>query len=174
MIRKILIMIKDMVRYNLLIALMLAAGIEVSAQTTNHQWSLKECINYALDHNISVKQQENNRRQKEIELSTSRNSRLPNLSVSGSQNFSFGRGLTSQNTYENKNTSSTSLSLGTTVPLFTGYQIPNTIKLNQLNLQPPTPHLKKPNNNIHTHITQPYLQILYNIQISQLPKQQIT
>jgi outer membrane protein len=166
-------MTKDMVRYNLLIALMLAAGIEVSAQTTNHQWSLKECINYALDHNISVKQQENNRRQKEIELSTSRNSRLPNLSVSGSQNFSFGRGLTSQNTYENKNTSSTSLSLGTTVPLFTGYQIPNTIKLNQLNLEAATADLEKAKNDIRTQVAQAYVQILYDIEISEVAKRQI-
>ena len=83
-------------------------------------WTLRECIDYALENNITVKQQDVKRRQGEIDLSTAKNSRLPDLSASASQNWSFGRGLTSDNTYSNQNTGSTSFSLGTSVPLFTG------------------------------------------------------
>ena len=85
------------------------------------QWTLRECCDYAVTHNIAIKQRQNQCRQQELQLSTARNRRLPDLSGSVSQNFSFGRGLTADNTYTNTNTSSTSFSLGTSVPLFTGF-----------------------------------------------------
>lgn len=160
-------------RISLIVTMLLMSVVCVDAQTV-HSWTLKECIDYALAHNISVKQQENTRRQKEIDLSTSRNSRLPNLEGSASQNISFGRGLTSQNTYENKNTSSTSLSLGTSVPLFTGFQITNTIKLNQLNLAAATADLEKAKNDIRTQVAEAYVQILYDMEISDVAKRQIS
>ena len=61
------------------------------------QWSLRECCDYAVEHNISIKQQQNQCRKSELDLSTAKNSRLPDLSGSVGQNFSFGRGLTAEN-----------------------------------------------------------------------------
>ena len=87
-------------------------------------WTLQECISYAVAHNLIIKQQEANVKQQEISLSTSRNSRLPNLSGSVGESFNFGRALTANNTYANRNTQSTNFSLSTNVPLFTGGQIP--------------------------------------------------
>lgn len=136
-------------------------------------WSLRECCDYAVEHNISIKQQQNQCRQQEIQLSTAKNSRLPDLSGSVGQNFSFGRGLTEQNTYSNTNTSSTSFSLGTSVPLFTGFQIPNQIKLNQLNLEAATADLEKAKNDIRMQVAQAYVQILYDMEISEVAHRQI-
>lgn len=146
----------------------------VSAGAQTHQWSLKECVDYAVDHNITIQQQENSRQQRELELSTSRNSRLPSLSGSMSQNFSFGRGLTSENTYSNTNTSSTSFSLGTDIPLFTGFQIPNTIALNQLNLKAATADLEKAKNDVRIQVAQDYVEILYDIEIKSVAYRQIS
>ena len=137
-------------------------------------WSLRECCDYAVEHNITIKQQENQCRQQEIQLSNAKNQRLPDLSGSASQNFSFGRGLTSENTYTNTNTSSTSFSLGTSVPLFTGFQIPNNIKLNQLNLEAATQDLEKAKNDIRTQVAQAYVQILYNMEIADVAHRQIS
>ena len=136
-------------------------------------WSLRECCDYAVEHNISIKQQDNQRRQQELQLSTAKNSRLPDLSASANQNFSFGRGLTAQNTYSNTNTSSTSFSLGTSVPLFTGFQIPNQIKLNQLNLEAVTADLEKAKNDIRMQVAQAYVQILYDMEIAEVAHRQI-
>ena len=138
-----------------------------------HQWSLRECCDYAVEHNISIKQQQNQRRQQELQLSTAKNSRLPDLSASANQNFSFGRGLTAENTYSNTNTSSTSFSLGTSIPIFTGFQIPNQIKLNQLNLEAATADLEKANNEIRMQVAQAYVQILYDMEIAEVAHRQI-
>ena len=138
-----------------------------------HLWSLRECCDYAVEHNISIKQQQNQRRQQELTLSTSKNSRLPDLSGSVGQNFSFGRGLTAQNTYSNTNTSSTSFSLGTSMPIFTGFQIPNQIKLDQLNLEAATADLEKAKNDISMQVAQAYVQILYDMEIAEVAHRQI-
>ena len=144
--------------------------VPVAAQ---HPWSLRQCADYAIEHNISIKQRENNREQRALQLSTAKNSRLPNLSASASESFSFGRGLTLDNTYTNRSTNSTSLSLGTTVPLFTGFQIPNQIKLNQLNLEAATQDLEKAKNDIRMQVAQAYVQILYNMEIADVSYRQI-
>ena len=136
-------------------------------------WNLRECCDYAVANNISIKQKENQRRQEEIQLSTAKNSRLPDLSGSVGQNFSFGRGLTADNTYSNTNTSSTSFSLGTSVPIFTGFQIPNQIKLNQLNLEAATADLEKAKNDIRMQVAQAYVQILYDMEIADVAHRQI-
>jgi outer membrane protein len=127
-----------------------------------------------MDHNLTVKQQDDTRQQREIDLSTSRNSRLPSLSGSASQNFSFGRSLTSENSYANTNTSSTSFSLGTEVPLFTGFQIPNRIKLNQLNLKASMADMEKAKNDIKMQVAAAYVDILYDIEIANVAKRQIS
>ncbi|WP_033148234.1 TolC family protein [Prevotella sp. P6B1] len=136
-------------------------------------WSLRECCDYAIEHNISIKQQQNERRQQELQLSNAKNSRLPDLNGSLGQNFSFGRGLTAQNTYTNTNTSSTSFQLGASVPIFTGFQIPNQIKLNQLNLEAATADLEKAKNDIRMQVAQAYVQILYDMEMADVAHRQI-
>ena len=145
----------------------------LTAAAQSHQWTLRECCDYAVAHSITIKQQENQCRQQELQLSTSKNSRLPDLSASVGQNFSFGRGLTEANTYSNTNTSSTSFSLGTSVPLFTGFQIPNQIKLNQLNLEAATADLEKAKNDIQTQVAKAYVQILYDMEIADVARRQV-
>ena len=105
-----------------LVVLVVLVSLDTFAQQA---WTLRQCADYAIEHNISIKQKGNQRKQRDIQLSTAKNSRLPDLSASASESFSFGRGLTLDNTYTNRSTSSTSFSLGTTVPLFTGFKIPN-------------------------------------------------
>ena len=53
----------------------------ISTPSSAKQWTLPECINYAIEHNISLKQRENTRRQNEVSLNTAKNSRLPDLNA---------------------------------------------------------------------------------------------
>lgn len=142
----------------------------VSAQ---QQWSLRQCIDYAVEHNIQVKQQEVSRMQRELDVNTAKNSRLPDLSASASESFSFGRGLTAQNTYSNTNTSSTSFNLSSSVPLFTGYRIPRTLEMQKLNLEAATADLEKAKNDIRMQVAQAYVQILYNLELCEVANRQI-
>ena len=160
-----------MKKISILVLLVSLVGLDALAQ--GKLWSLRECCDYAVEHNISIKQQENQCRKSELELSTAKNSRLPDLSGSVGQNFSFGRGLTAENTYSNTNTSNTSFGLSTSVPLFTGFRIPNEIKLNQLNLEAATADLEKAKNDIRMQVAEAYVQILYNMEIADVARRQI-
>ena len=155
----------------ILVVLVMLARLDTLAQ--DKQWSLRECCDYAVEHNIGIKQQQNQCRQQEIQLSTAKNARLPEVSGSVGQNFSFGRGLTMDNTYTNTNTSSTSLQLGASVPLFTGFEIPNQIKLNKLNLEAATADLEKAKNDIRMEVAKAYVQILYDMEIADVAHRQI-
>ena len=84
------------------IILMLTALLAMQLPQTadaQKQWTLRECEDYAIANNISIKQSEVAREKQTYALSTARNKRLPDLSASLGENLSFGRGLTEMNTY---------------------------------------------------------------------------
>ena len=85
-----------------------AVLISLTLSAQPHAWSLTDCEDYAVAHSISIKQKAKTVEKQEHALSTARNARLPDLSGSVGQNFSFGRGLTEDNIYTNTNTSNTS------------------------------------------------------------------
>ena len=158
-----------MKRMTILVAVLLCS---LSARAQQGPWSLQDCINYALEHNLSVQQGELNVEQREVELNTAQNRRLPTVSASASENLSFGRGLTADNTYSNSNTTSTSFSLGGNVPVFQGFQITNGIKLSELNLAAATADLEKARDDIRVAVAQAYVQILYNQELLRVARQQ--
>ena len=65
-----------------------AAILSQPTQAQEKQWTLRECCDYAVEHSISIKQRENACRQQELQLSTAKNSRLPDLSASATSAIS--------------------------------------------------------------------------------------
>ena len=53
-------------------------------------WSLEDCINYALENNITIKDAALNKSILEVDYNKAKSSRLPNLFGSASQSFSSG------------------------------------------------------------------------------------
>lgn len=136
-------------------------------------WTLQECIGYALDHNLTVQQGALQVQQREIDLNTARSSRLPGVAGSASQNFSFGRGLTENNTYANTNTTNTSFSVGADMTLFNGLRTYNNILLGKLNLEAATADLEKAKDDIRVAVAQAFVQILYNREIAEVAARQV-
>lgn len=66
-----------------------------------HKWTLEECVDYALQHSPEVRMLELSVKSKNVDLNTERNSWLPQISASASQQYTFGRSLTYENTYTN-------------------------------------------------------------------------
>lgn len=156
-----------------LVAFGASARPEASGAAAGIPWTLEQCIDYALDHNLQVRQSELSAAQKEIALSSAEGRRLPGLSANASQNFSFGRGLTADNTYANTNTTSTGFSLGSDVTLFSGFQIKNNILQSKLDLAAATVDLEKARDNIRVAVAQAYIQVLYDKEILAVAQRQI-
>ena len=158
-------------RYFLLITVFFAGA--AFGQNHSGPWTLAECIRHAQENNITLQQRGLQVRQQEIQLDNAKGSRLPQVSGSASENFSFGRGLTADNTYSNTNTTSTGFSLGTSVPIFQGLRISNNIKEGELNLKAATEDLEKAKQDMSVSVAQAYVQILYNMELLDVALNQV-
>ena len=161
-----------MKRISLLLLALTSAGL--SPIMGQEKWDLKQCIDYAIEHNLTIKQREANRDQNEVKLNTAQWSRLPNLTGSASHSFNFGRSLQADNTYQSVNSQNTTFGLNTNIPLFTGLRIPNNIALAKLDLKAAVEDLNKAKEDISIQITSAYLQVLFNEEIAKVAHDQVT
>lgn len=136
-------------------------------------WTLKQCIDYAVLNNISIKQQELNLQQKEISLNTAKMNVLPDVSASVNQSFGLGRALTSSNVYDLRNTANTSVNVGAHATLFQGFYKRNNIVANKIMLDAAFHDLQKAKDDLGINVTSYYLQVLYTKEVIQLNQKQL-
>jgi outer membrane protein len=143
--------------------------------TSNAQetWSLQKCIDYALENNIQIKQQELNTEYQGNLVKQAKQNRLPNLNAGASNNFNFGRSLTYENTYENVNSSQVSGYLSTDITLWNGFILQNTIKQKDLDLQASLQDLQKTKDDLVLYIAAAYLEILFADELVKVSEAQI-
>lgn len=149
-----------MQKLNLSLVLLLLFVGQANAQ---QKLSLTQCINLAKAKNISLQQAQLGISADQIQINQSKNNRLPNLNGSGGHNYNFGRSIDPfTNQYVNQSIQSNSFSLSTSITLFNGFQLQNTIKQNENNLKVSEKDLEVLNNNIALNVSTLYLQILLN------------
>src|SRR6056297_1043779 len=147
----------------------------VMAQEPDNTWSLEDCINYAMENNIQIKQSQLNTHYNENNLQQSRIDQLPNLNASTNYSYSLGRAL-DQTTYtftENEQINSISVSASSSATLFNGFQQRNTIERNRLNLMASYEDVEKIKNDISLNIAAAYLQILFNQELLLVGRNQL-
>lgn len=140
---------------------MLAAGT-LCAQTPSKVWTLEECIDYALEHNIEIKRQELGVDDSEIGLSESRWDYAPSLSAGTSYSISSGRVL-DQTTYEfieNNVVGSSSASVSGSVQVFSGMRRHYALKKAKASLKASLADLESVRTDVELNVTAAYLQIL--------------
>lgn len=137
------------------------------------KWTLSECIDYAVTHNIEVKQSDNQIQNLKVEKNTLRNSFLPNLNAGASQNFTFGRSLNQNNTYEDSNIQNSSFSVTTEIPIFAGFKRTASIAQNRFDLLAAEANRELIENNLSLNVAGAYFQILLNKEIYHIALEQI-
>ena len=125
-------------------------------------WTLEECINYALERNISINQKKLSNQINEVNLKQDKAGRAPSVNASGSQSFNFGRSVDPYtNIYTSSNFASNNFAVNANWTLFSGLQNKNTIEKTKIEIQSGSLDLKETQNNITISVSQAYLQILY-------------
>ena len=146
----------------------------LQAQDLSRPWTLQECLDWALEHNLTVKQGENTVAQQEIRLNTAKNAYFPTVSGSANESVNFGRGLTSDNTYTTgSTTTNTSFSIGAGLNLFDGMARPNNIKLSRLNLDAAVADLERTRDDIRVAVAKAYVQAVYDYEILDVAREQV-
>ena len=146
------------------------SGGKLSAQET---WNLEDCIRYALEHNIEIKEQEQNQEGQKINLHTSKYSWLPSLNAGIGQNFDFGRSPSKDGIIVDNNSSSTSASVSLNMPIFDGLKIPNDIAAKKFDLKAAVETLNKAKEDLSVNIASYYLQVLCNKELLRVADLQV-
>jgi outer membrane protein len=130
-------------------------------------WSLEECVRYAIDNNIQIKQQIIQTEYQQNALDLAKLKLLPTLNGSATHNYSFGRAL-DETTYQfsnNKTVQSNNFYAGGSLNLFSGLQNYNSIQKNKYLVLAGERDLQSTKDNISLSIALAYLQILLNTEL---------
>lgn len=135
---------------------------DVETNTASKIWSLEDCISYAIENNITIKDADLNTSISEVNYNKAKSAKLPNLFGSASQNFSSGTSIDPiTSDYVSDQIHSTNLGINSSVTLFQGNQLSNQVKQNQLLIEQNSLLAQEAKNNIVISILESYLQTLY-------------
>jgi outer membrane protein len=144
----------------LLTGLLLPHSAIISQQK---EWSLEECIKYAIENNIQIKQQVIQTAVQENSLDLAKMKLVPSVNGSLSHNYNFGRALDQTTyTYYNQTLQTDYLYVGGETPIFTGLQNLNSIKKNKYEVLAAKEDLQFIRDDVALNVALAYLQILLN------------
>ena len=137
-------------------------------------WSLEDCIDYALNNNISLKQSELNIELNKNEYFQSKMELLPSVNISNSFNNNRGRYINPfTNEFDEEVSSSLNLSYNSNFSLFNGFKNINQIKKAANESLKSIYDLESAQNDLISSIALSYLQILFNEELYQTSKSQL-
>lgn len=126
-------------------------------------WSLQQCIDHALDNNIQIRQTELNSELSKAYKTQSITNLFPSLNGNATQNYFYGRSIDPfTNSFTTSQVRSNSFSLSSSISLFEGFQLQNSLRQSQLNYLSSQFDLQKVRNDISLNVVTFYLQVLYN------------
>ncbi len=138
------------------------------------QWTLEECINYAYDNNLNIKQSQLNVDAADKDVLQSKLNLAPSLNASVSQNFGWGRAPDPQtNIYATQQTQRSFFNLSSDVTLFNGLQQLNNMRKMQFDFLASKYDSDKIRNDISLNIAASYLLILFNLELVNNSQRQV-
>lgn len=144
-----------------------------NAQVKN--WTLQECVEYALKNNISIKQSELDIKLANIDKSSAIGNFLPNLNSQLSHSWSIGANTNPvTNVRENQTTQYTQFSLSSSVTLYNGLQNVNRLRRAKLAQLASQYQLTKMQDDISLYVANTYLDILFNKENLKVQQEQLT
>ncbi|NDV81964.1 TolC family protein [Bacteroides sp. 51] len=122
-------------------------------------WDLATCIDYAMEHNISIQKSRINAESSSIDVRTAKANLFPNLSFNTSHNY-VNRPLTEDGSAK-KNSYNGNYGLNSSWTVYNGGKNTKTISQEKLNSRMAELDVAQNENDIEVAITQLYVQILY-------------
>lgn len=129
-------------------------------------WSLDSCVSYAISNNLTVKNYELQTERAVQEVTAAKDAFLPSLDAGVSESFNFGRGLTAQNTYADRNTNNFQWSLSMGLPLFQPSSIARN-KVAKASLQQTLYETEAAKDNVALNVISLYMQVLFCKEVEQ-------
>ncbi len=144
-----------------------------SAGAQNKPFTFEQCLDTALQRNISVNQSRMSNELNKVSLEQSKANRIPSVSANAGEALNVGKNIDpTTNTFVTEAYHSTNLGISSSYNLFNGLQNANTIRQNRLNVEAGQSDIEKVKNDVTLNITTGYLQVLFAKEILAAAKSQ--
>ena len=151
---------------------MLVCNITIQAQSK--KWTLEECVTYAIQNNISIKQSELDSKMALIDKKSAVGRFLPSLNASASHSWNIGlnQDITT-GLLQNKTTQFTSAGANVGIDIYRGLQNQNTLRKANLSIVAAKYQLVKMQEDVALNVANAFLQVLFNKENLKVQKEQL-
>lgn len=133
----------------------------VSTVTAQEKWSLRQCVEYALANNVSVKQSDIQARLAQLTLKQSKLQQYPSANLSGNSGFNLGRSIDpTTNQFTTQQIFFLGLNFQTGATIFNFFSQRNNIAANDFEAQAARSAVDKLKNDIALNVSTAYLLVL--------------
>lgn len=153
----------EYMKKNSCISLVLIFIFSLSAQAQTKKWSLEECVNYAIQNNITIKQTELDTKTALIDKKGAIGNFLPSLNANASHSWNIGlnQDITT-GLLQNQTTQFTSAGASVGIDIYKGLQNQNTLRKANLSIVAAKYQLLKIQEDIALNVANAFLQVLFN------------
>ncbi len=145
----------------------------ISIIARSQTWDLPQCIDYALKHNITLKQAALNSEINKNNTLQSKASVLPSLNAGVQHNYNFGQTIDRfTNTFANTQVLSQNFYLSSSVVLWSGLSQYNTIKANQYNYLSSEENVKQLANDLSLNVANAYIAVIFGEELLKISQKQ--
>jgi len=137
------------------------------------KFSLEDCLSYAKKHNYRVNQQRKRIETTESDIKIAKGNYLPNLSFTASQNFSLGNSFDVSTNVGQRESSSNSFSLSSSLTVFNAFSNKYKSEKAWLSLKKANTSVEEILFDLYINVTNKYLQILLSKEILKVAKEQV-
>ena len=161
-------------KYNSLVFAMLF-GFGLSSQAQSKQWTLEECVRYALDNNITIKLSELDVKNAAIDKKGAFGNYLPSVSGDASHSWNIGLNVNPvTNIATTQTTQYSSVAVNAGVDIYKGLQNQNTYRRAKLSIIASKYQLLKMQEDISLNVANAFLEILFNKENLKVKKEQLS
>ncbi|MEO6176221.1 MAG: TolC family protein [Flavobacterium circumlabens] len=160
-------------KYNSLVFAVLF-GFGLSGQAQTKQWTLEECVRYALDNNITIKLSELDVKNAVIDKRGALGNFLPSVNANASHSWNVGlnQNITT-GLLQNSTTQYSSVGASVGVDIYKGLQNQNTLRRTKLAIIASQYQLTKMQEDISLNVANAFLEILFNKENLKVKKEQL-
>lgn len=137
------------------------SSLGLSAQKV---WSLRECVDYAVSHNLQVIQNQYSKQIQDANLKIAKNNYLPSVSASVGNNVSFGQASLGTGSIRNDRFSNNA-NLSADILVYNNGRLEKNVRKTQFDVEASQYDIETIKNDISLQIAQQYLTILLNKEI---------
>lgn len=157
----------------LLFIVFFASLAAIQAQVAK-KWTLKECVDIALENNLRIKRSVYNVESFRANLLQSKGAFLPSLNAAGSVTNNYGRALNpTTNLFVDRNSTAISPSVNSSLILFNGLRLQNSFRQNQRDVLAANHDLQKAKNDVILNVVTLYTNVIFNQELFENAKYQL-